>query len=100
VIGGCTVHYQTSRRLVLDNADNIVFIILKLSALFGGGPIDLAVLTLVCECAPLARCLSIITTPQIHQTLPWRTLPTEWPQLFGQVSANFCGQQVPRGQRA
>jgi hypothetical protein len=28
-----------------------------------------------------------------------RTLPTERPPLVGEVTANFCGQSVPRGQR-
>jgi hypothetical protein len=28
-----------------------------------------------------------------------RTIPTEWPPLVGEVSANFCGYRVPRGQR-
>jgi hypothetical protein len=28
-----------------------------------------------------------------------RTIPTERPPLVGQVSANFCGQRVSRGQR-
>jgi hypothetical protein len=28
-----------------------------------------------------------------------RTIPTEWPPLVGEVSANFCGQRVSRGQR-
>jgi hypothetical protein len=26
------------------------------------------------------------------------TIPTEWPPLVGEVSANFCRQRVPRGQ--
>jgi hypothetical protein len=35
---------------------------------------------------------------------PWilvrkRTIPTERPPLVGEVSANFCGQRVSRGQR-
>jgi hypothetical protein len=28
-----------------------------------------------------------------------RTIPTEWPPFVGKVSANFCRQRVPRGQR-
>jgi hypothetical protein len=28
-----------------------------------------------------------------------RTISTEWPTLFGEVSANFCGYKVTRGQR-
>jgi hypothetical protein len=28
-----------------------------------------------------------------------RTTPTERPPLVGEVSANFCGYRVPRGQR-
>jgi hypothetical protein len=28
-----------------------------------------------------------------------RTIPTERSPLVGEVSANFCGQKVPRGQR-
>jgi hypothetical protein len=28
-----------------------------------------------------------------------RTIPTERPRLVGEVSANFCGQRVSRGQR-
>jgi hypothetical protein len=28
-----------------------------------------------------------------------RTIPTERPPLVGEVSANFCGQRVSRGQR-
>jgi hypothetical protein len=28
-----------------------------------------------------------------------RTLPTEWPPLVGEVSANFSGYRVSRGQR-
>jgi hypothetical protein len=28
-----------------------------------------------------------------------RTIPTERPPLVGEVTANFCGQRVPRGQR-
>jgi hypothetical protein len=27
-----------------------------------------------------------------------RTILTEWPPLVGEVSANFCGNRVPRGQ--
>jgi hypothetical protein len=27
------------------------------------------------------------------------TIPTERPPLVGEVSANFCGERVPRGQR-
>jgi hypothetical protein len=27
-----------------------------------------------------------------------RTIPTEWPPLLSEVSANFCGEKVPRGQ--
>jgi hypothetical protein len=28
-----------------------------------------------------------------------RTIPIEWPPLVGEVSANFCGERVSRGQR-
>jgi hypothetical protein len=28
-----------------------------------------------------------------------RTIPTEWPPLVVEVSANFCGKRMPRGQR-
>jgi hypothetical protein len=28
-----------------------------------------------------------------------RTIPTERPPLVGEVTANFCGSRVPRGQR-
>jgi hypothetical protein len=28
-----------------------------------------------------------------------RTIPTELQSLFGEVSSNFCGYRVPRGQR-
>jgi hypothetical protein len=28
-----------------------------------------------------------------------RTIPTERPPLVSEVSANFCGKRVPRGQR-
>jgi hypothetical protein len=28
-----------------------------------------------------------------------RTIPTEQPPLVGEVTANFCGKRVPRGQR-
>jgi hypothetical protein len=41
--------------------------------------------------------------PKARQNTPWpeskRTIPTEQPPLFGEVSANFCGLRVPRGQR-
>jgi hypothetical protein len=30
---------------------------------------------------------------------PHRTIPTERPPLAGEVSADFCGSGVPRGQR-
>jgi hypothetical protein len=33
------------------------------------------------------------------QNLNERTIPTERPPLVGKVSANFCGQRVPHGQR-
>jgi hypothetical protein len=40
---------------------------------------------------------------KLNQT-PWplvrkRTIPTERPPLLGEVSANFCGWRVSRGQR-
>jgi hypothetical protein len=43
-----------------------------------------------------------ITKTKLNQT-QWpesakRTIPTERPPLVGEVSANFCGHRVPRGQ--
>jgi hypothetical protein len=41
---------------------------------------------------------------RVHKKTPWhvvckRTIPTGWPPLVGEVSANFSGQRVSRGQR-
>jgi hypothetical protein len=51
---------------------------------------------------PIARV--IISLTENKKQTPWplfrkRTVPTERPPLVGEVSANFSGQRVSRGQR-
>jgi hypothetical protein len=48
------------------------------------------------------RVVQMLVTKSKKQT-QWpvvrkRTIPTEWPPLVGEVSINFCGERVSRGQ--
>jgi hypothetical protein len=48
---------------------------------------------------PLDYILKTKTKTKLHGLSPRANLPTERPQLVGEVTANFCGKRVPRGQR-
>jgi hypothetical protein len=55
-----------------------------------------------CYCSEEIKTLTSVMHIKKLNSVAWvreRTTPTEQPPLVGEISTNFCGQSVPRGQR-